>query len=116
MAYNVFAGLCYNDKELRRFIAIGIVPKEFISKDYYQLQTMLEQMPKESLQQYFTALQNAIFWKSTTADEKALKNMMYTLAIAPDDSDKDKWNLADDFIQNNSSSMYREFAENFKKK
>jgi hypothetical protein len=116
MMYNVFAGLCFNDRELHRFNAIGITPKEYISKDYYQLQNMLEQMPKESLQQYFTALQNADFWKRAPADEKALKSIMYTLAIDPNNSDKNRWNEADDFIKNNSTSMYREFAERFKKK
>jgi len=116
MVYNVFGGLCYNDKELHRFNAIGITPKEYISKDYYQLQNMLEQMPRESLQQYFTTLQSADFWKRAPDDEKALKNIMYTLATDLNDSDKNKWNAADDYIKNNSSSMYREFAEAFKKK
>jgi len=116
MMYNVFAGLCFNDKELHRFNAIGITPKEYISKDYYQLQTMLEQMPKESLQQYFTVLQNADFWKRAPADEKGLKNMMYMLAVDPNDSEKNRWEASADYIKNNSTSMYREFAENFKKK
>ena len=116
MVYNVYAGLCYNDKELHRFNAIGITPKEYISKDYYQLQNMLEQMPATSLQQYFTGLQNADFWKKAPDDEKALKNVMYTLASETNNTDKNRWSASDDFIKNNSTSMYREFAELFKKK
>lgn len=116
MAYNVFAALCFNDKELHRFNAIGIIPKEYISNDYYQLQNMLEQMPTESLQQYFTVLQKADFWKRTTADEKALKDMMYSLAIDPSGSEKSRAETAASYSKDNSTSMYREFAENFKKK
>ena len=116
MVYNVFAGLYYNDRELNRFNAISITPKEFISKDYYQLQNMLEQMPRESLEQYVTTLQKADFWNRSTTDEKALKGLLYTLALDPNSTQKYRYSAADDFIRNNSASMYREFAEYFKKK
>jgi len=116
MISNIFSGLCFNDRELHRFNAIGIIPKEYISKDYYQLQNMLEQMPRTNLQQYCSTLQNAVFWKNLPADEKALKNIMFTLAIDPNNSDKNKWSIAGDFIKNNSTSMYCEFADRFKKK
>lgn len=116
MLYNVFNGLCYNDRELHRFISIGITQKEFISKDYYSMQNMLEQIPRESLTQYCTILQNASFWNNRTGDEKALKSLMYTLAIDPDNSDKTKSNAAADFLNYHSTSMYCEFAEHFKKK
>jgi hypothetical protein len=116
MVSNIFSGLCFNDRELHRFNAIGIIPKEYISKDYYQLQNMLEQMPRTDLQQFCSTLQNAAFWKTLPNDEKALKNIMYTLAIDPNDSEKNKWNVAGDFIRNNSTSMYCEFADQFKKK
>lgn len=116
MIYNIFNGLCYNDRELHRFIAIGVTPKEYISKDYYALQNMLEQMPRESISQYCTLLQNGNFWTTRTADEKALKNLMYTLALDSDDSDKTRWNAANDFETNNGTSLYCEFADHFKKK
>ncbi len=116
MVHNIFAGLNYNDKQLQRFIAIGVTPKEYISKDYYQLQTMLEQMPRESLAQYCTLLQNAGFWTTLPPDAKALKGFMYTLALDPDESDKNKANAAKAFVDNNANSMYGEFAEHFKKK
>jgi hypothetical protein len=41
---------------------------------------------------------------------------MYTLAIGSDDSDKAKWNAANDFLNENSTSMYCEFADHFKRK
>jgi len=116
MVHNIFAGLAYNDRQLQRFIAIGITPKEFIAKDYDQLQTMLSQMPKESLDQYCTVLQSAPFWNNVPPDAKDLKTLMFTLALAPDASDKVKRNAAKDFSENNPSSMYCEFAEHFKNK
>lgn len=116
MMYNVFNGLYYNDKALHRFIAIGVVPKELTSKDYYSLQNFLEQIPRENLLQYCTTLHNATFWNSRPADEKALKSLMYTLAINSDDSDKAKWNAANEFINDNPTSIYCEFAEHFKRK
>lgn len=116
MVYNVFGGLYFSDKQLNRFNAIGITPKEFISKDYYQLQNMLEQIPRESLQQYMVLLQNADFWKKVTADEKAMKGFIYALALDPNDSEKNRQAAAENFIKNNSTSMYRELAEYFKKK
>ncbi len=116
MVHNIFTGLNYNDRQLQRFIAIGITPKEYISKDYYALQNMLEQMPKESLSQYCTALQKASFWSGMPVDAVGLKSLMYTLAIDPDISDKPKYNAARDFTENNPASMYCEFANHFKKK
>jgi len=116
MLHNIFAGLEYNDRQLHRFIAIGITQKEYISTDYYAMQNMLEQMPRESLAQYCTVLQNANFWGNRPADEKAMKIFLYALAINPDDTDKVKWNAASDFESNNAASMYCEFADHFKKK
>src|SRR3954464_10502748 len=92
MLYNIFNGCCDNDRQLHRFISIGITSKEYISKEYYALQNMLEQMPRESLTQYCSILQNATFWNTRPADERALKSLMYTLALDSDNSDKVKWN------------------------
>lgn len=116
MLYNIFNGLYYNDKELHRFIAIGVVPKELISKDYYALQNFLQQMPRESLLQYCTTLHNAGFWNSRPPEERALKSFMYTLAINPDDSEKAKAMAAKEYISENATSMYCEFADHFKNK
>src|ERR1700722_10629679 len=116
MIYNIFNGLYYNDKQLHRFIAIGVVPKEFISKDYYALQNFLQQVPREDLLKYCTTLQSAGFWNSRSTDERALKSLMSALAIDPDESTKGRQNAAESFLNEHSTSMYCEFADHFKKK
>ena len=76
MVHNIFAGLYYADKELRRFNAIGVTQKENVSKDYYELQTMLEQIPREQLEQYCKTFQRAGFWNNMAPAEKSLKSLM----------------------------------------
>ena len=115
MVSNIFSGLYRADKELHRFNAIGVTPKEYISKEYYELQNMLEQMPRESLGLYCKTLQNGAFWKDMSPAEQALKNLFYTLTLDPDSSDKNTARAAKDFAVNNSASMYCEFADNFYK-
>ncbi|MES1250034.1 MAG: peptidase M48 Ste24p, partial [Chitinophaga rupis] len=116
MTSNIFFGLFYADRELHRFNAVGITPKEYISKDYYQVQNMLEQMPRESLEQYCKLLQNGSFWTNMASGEKGLKSLLCTLAMDPDDSQKNRQKAAKEFTTNNSASMYCEFAGNFEKK
>jgi Peptidase family M48 len=116
MAYAVFTGLYYSDKDLQRFNAIGIQQKEYISEEYYQLQTMLEQMPAESLQAYYTTLQQASFWSSRPADEKALKDFLADLCTPTENRDKARRISAENFTTNNPASMYCEFADQFRKK
>jgi hypothetical protein len=116
MIYNIFNGLYYNDKQLHRSIAIGVVPKEFISKDYYALQNFLQQVPAEDLLKYCTTLQSAGFWNPRPTDERALKSLMAALAIDPDESTKGRQNAAESFLNEHSTSMYCEFADHFKKK
>jgi len=113
MASNIFSGLYYADRELARFNAIGIVQKELISKDYYALQTMLEQIPRDNLRQYCQDMHGQAFWRSN--DEKDLGALLYTLALDPDNSDKNKDRAAHTFSSANASSMYCEFAKNFEK-
>lgn len=115
MLYNIFAGLYYNDKELHRFNAIGVTPKEYISQDYYQLQTMLEKMPAENILQYCTTLQNAGFWASRAGDEKNLQLFISSLSADSNNPDKARRNAAADYINNNATSRYCEFASQFKK-
>jgi len=113
MANNIFSGLYYADRELARFNAIGIVQKELISKDYYALQTMLEQIPRDNLKQYCQDMHSQAFWRSS--DEKDLGTLLNTLALDPDNSDKNKDRAAHAFSSANGSSMYCEFAKNFEK-
>jgi len=116
MVYNIFSGLYYSDKQLDRFNAIGIIPKEYISEQYYHLQTMLEQMPKESIEQYCKQLGDAPFWQSMPADAKDLKNLINTLNFDTAPSDKNQTAAAKGFMDDNPTSMYCEFADHFKKK
>jgi hypothetical protein len=116
MVSNIISGLYYADKELHRFGAIGVIPKEYISKDYYELQNMLEQIPRESLEQYCKEFQNAGFWKSMPVAERNLKGFMYTLALDPDNSDRNRARAAKEFTAGNAGSMYCEFTGNFEKK
>jgi Zn-dependent protease with chaperone function len=116
MLSNIFAGLYYSDRILNRFNAIGVVPKEVISRDYYGLQTLLEQIPRDNLKQACQTLQDGGFWKNMPPAEKDLKSFVYTLALDPDDSDKNKARAAHLFTTGNSTSMYNELAQNFEKK
>jgi hypothetical protein len=117
MVYNIFSGLYYSDKELNRFNAIGVIPKEYISKEYYQLQTMLEQMPRENLTQFCKTLGDASFWKKMPADASALKVMLTALNFENDANLDKKENVAaKDFMDDNPSSIYCEFAQHFRKK
>jgi hypothetical protein len=116
MVYNILAGLYFQDKDLHRFNAIGIQQKEYISKEYYQLQTMLEQEPTENLKQYCSALQQAGFWSHRPTDEKAMKDFVAMLSATGDNAEKTRRNSAEAFISGNSTSMYCEFADQFKKK
>lgn len=116
MTYTIFSGLYYSDKQLSRFNAISIMPKEEISKDYYALQTMLEQMPRETLEQYCKDLNGKSFWQSQTADARAFKSLLYTLNFGNEaEDDKGKGAIAKLFTANNINSMYCEFADHFKK-
>ncbi|HEY4107411.1 M48 family metalloprotease [Puia sp.] len=116
MLSNIFAGLYYSDRVLNRFNAIGVVPKEVISRDYYALQTLLEQIPRDNLKQACQTLQNGGFWKNMPSVEKDLKSFVFTLALDPDDSDRNKARAAHLFSTGNANSMYNELAQNFEKK
>ncbi len=116
MLSNIFAGLYYSDRMLNRFNAIGVMQKEYISKEYYALQTLLEQIPRENLVQTCKILQDEGFWKYLPPAEKDMKTFVFTLALDPDSSDKNKARAARLFSSGNANSMYCEFAQNFEKK
>lgn len=115
MEHNIFAGLYYSNKQLNRFNAIGIRPKEYISKNYYELQNMLEQIPAENLEQLYKSATNQNFWAGMSPETKGLKMLMTAINFESDDSEKKKYNAAKEFIDNNPTSMYCEFADHFKK-
>ncbi len=115
MLHNVIAGLYYADLNLMRFTAIGITQKEYISKNFYELQNMLEQMPKDKLQAYYKDLQSTSFWEKMPADAKGLKLLMSRLTTGEKD-DKLHEVAAKDFMNSYYESMYCEFADHFRKK
>jgi Zn-dependent protease with chaperone function len=116
MVSNIFYGLYFADRNLNRFNAIGIVPKEYISRDYYSLQTLFEQMPRDNLRQYCETFGNGAFWNSLAGPERGLKSFLYTLALDPDGSDRTRSKAAYTFATDNAGSMYCEFSDNFEKK
>jgi len=113
MMHNVMAGLYYSDKQLNRFHAVGIVPKETVSKDYYELQNMLEQIPKDKLELYYKAFLNQLFWKNLSSDANGLKALMSALNLTTESSDSERSKAAKNFISSYSTSMYCEFADHF---
>jgi len=115
MISNVFSGLYYSDREMARFNAINVTPKEYISKDYYGLQTLLEQMPRDNLKQYCETMQQESFWQGLSPAEKDLRTLLHTLALDTDNSDRNKARAAHAFASGNNNSMYYEFAKTFEK-
>lgn len=71
-------------------------PKEYISKDYYQLQTMLSQMPGDNLRAWCTALQQASFWSQRPGEDKAMEKFLCGLVVTGDNPDKLRGNSAED--------------------
>jgi Zn-dependent protease with chaperone function len=116
MVSNIISELYYSDRRLARFNAIGVMPKEYIARDYYNLQTLLEQIPRDDLKQYCQSMQEQAFWKGMPPAERDLKTLLYTLTFDPDDSDRNRARAAHAFATGNATSMYCEFAENFEKK
>lgn len=115
MVSNVFSGLYYSDKQLHRFAAIGVMQKEYISKPYYELQSTLEQMSSDHLSKYCSVLQSQPFWHKLTADEKALKGLMFSITLDTESSGKSIAKTAKEFSSSNPSSMYCEFSTHFVK-
>jgi hypothetical protein len=116
MVSAIFSGLYYEDEDLHRFNAIGIKSKEYISAEYYQLQTMLEQIPADNLRNWSVALNGASFWTQRPEEDKAMKQFLSGLAVTGDNADKVRRNSAEAFISSNVTSMYCEFADHFRKK
>ncbi|HEV7620825.1 MAG TPA: M48 family metalloprotease [Flavisolibacter sp.] len=112
MIHNIFAGLYYSDNQLNRFNSIKVTSKEYISRQYYELQTMLEQMPKENLETYYTNLGTQVFWQKMPSDARALKELFHTL-LNKDSSVKTNEIAAKHLTTAYSNSMYCEFADHF---
>jgi hypothetical protein len=115
MAYNALNQLYYADRKLNRFNAINVAQKELISEDYYQLQNLLEQIPREQLEQICKKLQQASFWNAMSSDAKELKLFYSLINFDETASDKAIGKFAKNFITNYPNSPYIELMENFTK-
>lgn len=105
------------DRELHRFEAIGIAPKEYVSTNYFQLQTMLEQIPRENLEALCRRLQSAGFWSRLSTDEKGFKTFISNIALTSGEiTEKTKASAASAFSDAHPNSAYREFASPYEKK
>ena len=105
------------DRELHRFEAIGVAPKEYVSTNYFQLQTMLEQIPRENLEALCRKLQSAGFWSRLSADEKGFKSFISNIALTSEEiNGKTKASAASTFSDAHPNSAYREFASPYEKK
>lgn len=116
MLHNIMLELFHQDKELHRFASIGVTQKEYISKDYYELQTMLEQIPREELEKCCRQLQSAAFWARMSAPENGMKSLLTTLTTGADNTPEAGIKAAKDFISSNKTSLYCEFANDIGKK
>jgi len=118
MLHNVFFGLQYSSRKLNRFNAIDVKPKEFICKTYQQLQTYLEQVPNEDIDQLLVQLGNCNYWQQLSADEKAFKVFAkdINLAFSQAETVKLQSDVAAQFLKNYPESMCCETANHFKLK
>ncbi len=114
MAYNVLSGLHYTNVQLRRFNAIGIRPKENISKSYYEMQTMMEQIPGDKLESLAKTMTGQNFWSQVGDEARGFRSLFAQVNNGDSDTDKKVSRAAKDFIASHPSSMYCEFAEHFK--
>lgn len=112
MIFNVFAGLNYSDNQLERFNAINVTSKEYISQQYYELQTMLEQLPREVLNEYHKKLSTLNFWQRLSPDTGILKDFFFTI-LNKEKTGKEIGIAAKSFISSHPNSMYCEFADHF---
>ncbi len=116
MFNNVMLSLYKADKDLHRSSTIDIQRKDYISKEYYELQTMLEQIPRDKLAEDCKSLQNAAFWSSVSASEKAMQRFQKALVLSDNTSESANQQLAKQFMESNKTSLYCEYVHPFEKK
>ena len=115
MIHNIMLELFHADNELHRFAAIGVTQKEYISKDFYELQTMLEQIPREELGKSCQQLQSAGFWSKMQEQEQGFKTLMQNIALNKESNDINNAKAAKSFTEKYTSSLYGEYADDLKK-
>ncbi len=112
MFHNIVFGLWYSINDLNRFNAIRIKQKEYISKSYYQTQTLLEQISLEEIDKIFNDLGKAAFWEKLPEDAKDAKEFIQTIYIAK--KQKEISNSSKEYLAKYPYSIYREFVDLFK--
>ncbi|MCW3463928.1 M48 family metalloprotease [Chitinophaga nivalis] len=114
MFYNVMTHLFKADQELRRFSAIDVKSRESVSPAYFDLQTLLEKIPREQLEQHCKVLYGAAFWKGLSVQERDFKTLLHQFIQQAAETDKAR--LAQEFAGKHGASMYLEYAQPFIKK
>ena len=114
MVYNTFFGLIHSTNNFKRFKAIDVLQKEFISKDYYRLQTMLEQIAVEDLQKCYNILKNAPFWNNIEIEARELMPI-YDGVINNVESTKQLNEKINNYLKNYNTSMFCELLNYLKK-
>lgn len=116
MFSNVMLSLYKADKDLHRSSTIDIQRKEYISKQYYELQTMLEQIPRDKLAEDCKLLQSAAFWNNVSASEKAMQRFQKALILSDNMEVYANQQMAKQFMESNQTSLYCEYVHSFEKK
>lgn len=116
MFNNVMLSLYKADKDLHRFSSINVQRKEYISKAYYELQTMLEQIPRDKLAESCKTLQNASFWGNVTDPEIAFQRFLKTLVLSDKTDANNNQQMAKQFMESHKTSLYCEYVHPFEKK
>jgi hypothetical protein len=115
MINNIMLELHHADKDLQRFSAIGVTPKEYISKGFYELQTLLEQLPREQLAISCKTLQSAAFWNNIPPPETAFKQLLQSVVLSSEAGNEQAIKAAKAFTNHYATSLYCEYAEKIKK-
>ncbi|WP_255157337.1 M48 family metalloprotease [Ferruginibacter sp. HRS2-29] len=114
MAAYIMNGLFYADKKLSRFNVINIRSKEYISSNYYELQTMFEQFPRDRLESSCKECFNQPFWQQASADERSFRSLLAYLNFTGEQSASEIKSMRKEFQESYGQSLYLEFIEQIK--
>lgn len=108
MFTNVLISLYAEDVMLNRSNVIKVKPKEYIGKDYYALQTMLEQVTADDLNTIKnTALQYEI--ANLGDDEKKFRSVLKSLAANPEEYKYSKKDKKKEYQERLTKTIYFEY-------
>ncbi len=112
---NILWGLVYANNDNKRFLAINVKPKESISKNYLQLQTLYEQITADDLNMYYATINKQNFWTNLTESEKNSK-LLFDSIIQNQSNNKEVNKLIETLIKTNPNSYINEFINRLKTK